>query len=154
MQDVQDDDISLADLPRIHTETQNRRASAVDIEDDMPVKSRKKSIDAQTREDEDRRETFSGADAKLDVNMRIHRDADSYHARTGHALSTNTLEREAQQEDKRWRGGANQKREESRLTRIWRVSMRHLRFVGPGLVSSVSVSVSTHRALPLTVVYS
>jgi hypothetical protein len=137
MQDVQDDDISLADLPRIHAETQNRRASAVNIEDDMPIQSGKKDFDVQSCVDEDRGATYPAVDGKPDVNVRIDGDGDSYHARSGYALSTTTIERAARREDERWRGGENQKREESRMTRIWRVSMRHLRFVGPGLVSSV-----------------
>lgn len=69
-------------------------------------------------------------------------DGDSYRARTGYALSTDTFDIPARQEDERWRGKENEKRDESRLTRIWRVSMRHLRFVGPGLVSSVRFAAS------------
>jgi hypothetical protein len=136
MPDVQDDDISLADFPRIHAETQTRRASAVDIEDDVPVKSVKRSVDAQSCV-KDLEETYPGKDAKANENSRTSGDQDSYHARTGFALSAETFDIPARKEDERWKGKENEKRDESRLTRIWRVSMRHLRFVGPGLVSSV-----------------
>lgn len=138
MQDVQDDDISLADLPRIHAETLSRRASAVDRDDVGSVKRGKKSIEVQSYMVEDPVTTYPGDDAKTSGNIGTGVEQDTYQTRTEYALSMDTCGKSGRFENERWEGGHNEKRDESRLTRIWRVSMRHLRFVGPGLVSSVS----------------
>jgi hypothetical protein len=80
----------------------------------------------------------SGQDEKASSG---HNDAspneNAFHTRQGYFLSSASDGRSGGAGSERWRGDRYEKREELRLRRIWRVSLRHLRFVGPGLVSSV-----------------
>jgi hypothetical protein len=60
------------------------------------------------------------------------------HGRSGYALSMEEGDKRDMAERERWTGRVNEKRDETRWKGVCRVAMRHLRFVGPGLVSSVS----------------
>lgn len=139
MPDVQDNDISLADLPKIRAEINSRRAS--DGEDYVkPGEPSKRSLDVQSSCTRD----IGMADGSLGEAKRIgeehamSEDGESLHGRSGYALSVDDGDKKGAMERERWTGRVNEKRDESRIKGICRVAMRHLRFVGPGLVSSVS----------------
>jgi hypothetical protein len=138
MQDVQDDDISLADLPKIRAEVVNRRASDVD-DYFKPGESSKRSLDVQSDAGD---LGIAPADGmKNDGQERgtsVDVDEDSLHGRSGYALSMEEGGKRDMAERERWTGRVNEKRDETRWKGVCRVAMRHLRFVGPGLVSSVS----------------
>ena len=139
MPDVQDDDISLADLPKIRSEINSRRAS--DGEDYVkPGESSKRSLDVQNSCIGD----IGIADGALGKAKRIgeartmSEHGESLHGGSEYALSVDDGDKKGAMERDRWTGRVNEKRDESRIKGICRVAMRHLRFVGPGLVSSVS----------------
>ena len=140
VREVQDDDISLADLPRIQAESQVRRGSEgmVDsiADSDFRITPTRETGGTDYHADRD--------EAKPKQDFSLHEMAvlgeDTYHKRTGFALPSSIQKAADNSENERWRGTTvNEKRDESRLKKVWRVSMRHLRFVGPGLVSSVSI---------------
>lgn len=148
MPDVQDDDISLADLPKIRAEINSRRAS--DGEDFVKAgESSKRSLDVQSSRVGDigmadvALGEASGEGKTIGEERGMSVDEDSLHGRSGYALSVEESDKKDTMERERWTGRVNEKRDESRFKGICRVAMRHLRFVGPGLVSSVSVMASS-----------
>ncbi|KAJ9102599.1 hypothetical protein QFC21_003000 [Naganishia friedmannii] len=139
VQEVQDDDISLADLPQIQAESQVRRGSegladSIAASDFRITPTRETGeIGYQTdRDDIKPKQDYPLPETTVSVE-------DTYRSRKGYALSSSGQNKIDMLESERWQGTAvNERRDESRFKKIWRVSMRHLRFVGPGLVSSVA----------------
>jgi hypothetical protein len=139
VQEVQDDDISLADLPRIQAESQVRRGSEGVIDSivgsELRIASTREIGETAYHTDcDDMKPKQDHAQPEM-----TEPSEDTYHRRTGYALPSSSLKAPGGAESERWRGTkVNEKRDESRFKKVWRVCMRHLRFVGPGLVSSVS----------------